>query len=230
MITLRLTLIVLVFPLLLTAQKSKEVGGFIGISQYQGDLAPSPIAASETNLAISGIYRYFFNSKFAIKGSVSWAQISGSDRNKENFVLGDRDWSMRGSIYELALHSEWNILGTDRYDENGLFTRKYTPFVSIGIGGAFTDKNLMVPPADRGKIPEPNDISTFFVIPISVGLRLDLTKDFVITAEFSTRASFSDYLDGVSINGNRDTNDWYFFAGIGLVYVLEDLIGAKGGN
>lgn len=225
--TLKLTLFVLALPLLLAAQKSKEIGGFVGISQYQGDLSPSPIAANESKLALSGVYRYLFNSKFGIKGTVSWAQISGADKNKENYIRSERDWSMRSNIFELAVHSEWNFFGTERYNSTGLFNRQYTPFISLGLGAAFTNRTLTVPSEDRRKIPEPEDVTTFLVVPITAGLRLDVTQDFVVTAEFGTRATFSDYIDGVSLNGRKDTNDWYFFAGIGFVYVLEELIGGR---
>lgn len=225
--TWKLTFFLLALPLLLSAQKSKEIGGFVGISQYQGDLAPSPIAANESRLALSGVYRYLFNSKFGIKGTVSWAQISGDDENRKAFVKTERDWSMRGTIFELAVHSEWNFFGTDRYNGTGLFNRQYTPFISVGLGGAFTNRTLMVPNEDRRKIPEPNDVTTFLVVPLTAGLRLDIAQDFVLSAEFSTRVTFSDYIDGVSINGRKDTNDWYFFAGIGFVYILEELVGGK---
>ncbi len=214
----------------LTAQKSTEAGIFVGIAQYQGDLSPTPIAASETNLALGGLYRYLLNSNLAIKGTVTWGKISGNDRNRESFRPGQREWSMENSIIELAMHSEWNFFGTNRYSGSGLFVPRYNPFVSVGLGAAFTNLRLQMPAEDRSKIPEPDAISTFLVVPISAGMRFDISPDFLVTAEFGTRATFSDYIDGISYNGNPNKNDWYFFAGISLIYVLDELVGGKSGR
>lgn len=220
-------LIILLFPFSLSAQSNVEAGIFLGIANYQGDLSPSPIAASETKPALGGLYRYMFTSKFAVKGSVIWGMISGRDKNIPNFDLAERNWSMRSNIFELAVHGEWHPFGALRYNNTGLFDRQYSPFISIGIGGAFTDPKLVVPAEDRFKIPEPNATSTFLVLPVSAGLRLDLTEDFLLGLDFGTRITFSDYLDGVSLNGNNQKNDWYFFAGISILYVIEEKVGGK---
>lgn len=229
--TLKLTgLLLCLFSTLLSAQKSTEMGIFAGVSQYQGDLAPSPVAASETNLALGGVYRYMLNSNLGIKGTVTWGKISGDDQNRQDFRPGQRNWQMESNVFELAVHSEWNFFGTGRYGNTGLLSRSYSPFVSLGLGVALTNVDLVVPSDDRGKIPEPNAASTFLVLPISAGLRLDITEDFVLTAEFGSRVTFSDQLDGVSINGNPKKDDWYFFTGISFIYVLDELVGGKSGR
>jgi len=225
------TLILLFFlPMLTFAQKGTEAGVFIGIAQYQGDLAPSPFAVSETNLALGGLYRYMINSNLAFRGTFTWGRISGDDRNRETYEPSERTWKMENRILEMAVHAEWIFFGTDRYSNTGLHKRKFSPYVALGLGGSFTNAELEVPAEDRAKIPESDATSTFLVVPISAGLRLDITQDFLINAEFGTRATFSDYIDGVSQNGNPDKGDWYFFAGISLVYVLDELVGGKAGR
>lgn len=225
------TLILLfLFPMLTFAQKGTEVGAFVGIAQYQGDLAPFPVAASETNLALGGLYRYLFSSNLALRGTFTWGQISGDDRNRDSFRPGQREWVMKNNIMEMAVHAEWIFFGSDRYSNTGLHERQYSPFVALGLGASFTNARLEVPTEDRSKIPESEATSTFLVVPISAGLRLDITQDFLLSAEFGTRATFSDYIDGVSQNGNPDKGDWYFFAGISLVYVLDELVGSKAGR
>ncbi|MDX1939294.1 MAG: DUF6089 family protein [Saprospiraceae bacterium] len=228
--TLKLTSILFILPFLLSAQRSKEIGAFVGVSQYQGDLAPSPVAANETQPAIGGAYRYLFNSNFGIRGTVTWGKYSGNDRNRPNYQEGDRDWSVKGSMVELAVHSEWNFFGTNRYGNTGLYSRQYSPFFSVGLGVSMANMDLFVPSDDRNKIPEPDAVSTFLAVPITVGLRLDLMQDFVLTAEFGSRAIFSDYLDGISANGNPKANDWYFFAGISVFYILDEVVGSRLGR
>lgn len=226
-LTLKLLLCLQLCTTILFSQRSKEAGIFLGVSNYQGELAPSPIAASETRLAIGGIYRLLYEKHVAVKASATWTRLSGSDRNRPDFYQGDRDWKMKNSLIELAVHAEWHPFSTNRYDENGLFKRQYSPFLSLGLGAVFSDIDLDVPSDERYKIPEPKAITTFLVVPISAGIRFDITEDFLLAAEFGSRATFSDYLDGISENGNSKTNDWYFFAGVSFIFVLEEKVGGK---
>lgn len=227
---LRLLLCLQLLYISLFAQSGKEAGIFLGVSNYQGELSPSPIAASETNLAVGGVYRLLFADNFAVRTTASWTRLSGSDRNRPNFYAGDRDWKMTNSLIEMAVHAEWHPLSTARYSSSGLYQRQYSPFLSLGLGAVFSNVNMDVPSDDRYKIPEPKATNTFLVIPITAGIRLDLTEDLLITAEFGSRACFSDYLDGISINGNSKTKDWYFFAGVSFIYVLEEIVGSKAGR
>ncbi len=220
----------LLFSLFLNAQRSTEGGIFLGVAYYQGDLAPSPIAASEARPAVGGIYRFLFGEHFALKGSATWAKLSGKDDNRPSFVAGERNWTMRSTILELGVHPEWHFFASDRYGTTGLYSRKYSPFISVGLGAAFTKINLDVPTEDRFKIPESKAKSTFLVIPITAGVRFDITEDWLIAAEFGTRCTFSDYIDGVSLNGNSKKDDWYFFTGISVVYLIQEIVGSKIGN
>lgn len=228
--TLKLSLLAaLLLPfILLSAQLDTEGGIFLGVANYQGDLAPSPIAASEIRPAVGGIYRYWFTPHLAVRGTVTWAKLSADDRNRSNFTPGTRDWSMRGSLLELAVHPEWHFFEKARYGSTGLINRQYSPYVSVGLGAAFSNVKLQVPPDDRFKIPEVDAKKTFIVVPISIGMRFDINEDFLISAEFGTRCTFSDYIDGVSINGNPKKDDWYFFTGLSFVYVIEEIVGSKG--
>ena len=226
----RLCLLCLLWPALVSAQRSVEAGLFAGIAQYQGDLAPSPFAFSESNLAIGGVYRYFFDSRFAMKGTVNYGRITGDDRNRPNYRPGSRTWQMENNIFEMAVHTEWIPFAKPRYGSTGLFKGSFSPYVSVGLGAAFTNPKLTIPTEDRRRQLEPKATTTFLVVPITGGFRFDITEDFTIAAEFGTRATFSDYIDGVSINGNPKTNDWYIFTGISLIYVIEELVGGKAGR
>lgn len=213
--------------LLLYGQLETEGGLFIGAAVYQGDLSPSPFAASEARPTLGGVYRYWFTPHFALRGTATWARISGDDRNRVDFQPGTREWSMTNTLLELALHSEWHFFEKDRYSNTGLINRQYSPFISFGLGGTFTNLKLKVPPDDRLKIPEPEAKKTFIVLPISIGMRFDVNEDFLISAEFGTRCTFSDYIDGVSLNGNPKKDDWYFFTGLSFVYVIDEIVGGK---
>lgn len=223
----RLLLCLQFFVLILFAQRSREAGIFLGFSNYQGDLAPSPFAASEMRPAIGGVYRFLFTDHLALRATATVTQLSGADQNRPGYQLNERNWEMHNNLIELAVHPEWHFFPNARYGNTGLHHRQYSPFVSLGLGAVFGRVQLKVPSDDRSKIPETEANSTYLVIPISAGIRFDVSQDFLITAEFGSRATFSDYLDGVSINGNSKTKDWYFFAGLSFVYVIEEIVGGK---
>jgi hypothetical protein len=218
----------LLFTLSLSAQRSTEGGLFVGMANYQGDLAPSPAAIDQSKLALGGLYRYMMTDHIGIKGSVTWGRIAGDDRNRPGYNPRQRTWTMTNSILEMAVHGEWFMFGTSRYGNTGLHLRQYSPFFSVGIGAAFTNPKVRVPAEDRAKLPEPGATSTFLVVPLTGGLRLDILDDFLVTLEFGSRITFSDYLDGVSKNGRSNTNDWYMFGGISFIYIISESVGGKG--
>lgn len=216
-----ITLLILPFSAL--SQRSSEAGLFIGVSNYMGDLAPAPLAANETNLAFGGHYRYMLNPKTGVKGSVSYAKLSGSDAN---IPLADprpgvRRWEMETGLLEAALQMEWHPLGSSRFNNAGVYQRQLSPFIGAGLGLAFGDAEVKVPEDDQARFPEADDKSAFIVFPVTLGIRFDLSESLILTGEFSVRGTFTDYLDGISQSGNPDANDHYMFGGVSILYLIE---------
>ncbi|MCB0571917.1 MAG: hypothetical protein KDC66_19250 [Phaeodactylibacter sp.] len=209
--------------LFLNAQRSSEAGIFIGASNYMGDLSPSPLAANETHLAFGGHYRYMAGPKLGLKGSVSFGKISGSDSNipLEDPTQGARRWDMEAGLMEVALQAEWHFLGTPRYNNAGLYTRQASPFLSAGLGLAFAEAKITTADGDKVRFPEPDDKSAFIVLPLSAGVRFDITESILLAGEFGVRATFSDYLDGLSEYANPKHNDYYLFGGITILYLID---------
>jgi hypothetical protein len=202
----------------LLAQRSSEAGAFIGVSNYMGDFAPSPIAANETNLAFGGHYRYFINPQIGLKGSVTFAKISGDYQNIPQATL---ERKMEASLLEIGIQGEWHFLATPRFNNAGLYARQASPFIGVGLAAAFGDSEVIAPNNDKTRFPEADDKSAFIVFPITLGMRFDIAEYLILTGEFGLRATVTDYLDGVSMSGNPDTNDHYFFGGISVLYLIE---------
>ena len=59
------------------------------------------------------------------------------------------------------------------------------------------------------------------VMPIGVGLKMDVSKKMQIGLEAGLRMPFTDYLDGISQAGNPDGNDTYFMSGLSLIYMMK---------
>lgn len=201
------------------SQKSSDAGIFIGLSNYMGDFSDGPIVLSESNFAIGGVYRYFLNPQMAIKGSILFGQISGDYDNKDNYIGETKQFE--SNLLEFSANFEWHPWGTARTNDKGDFLKQISPYGFIGLGIAFADANLNVSGNEKSNFPEANDSSTFFALPIGLGLRYDLSSQFILSGDLGFRPVFSDHLDGVSENGKRDTNDWYIFGGLTLSYALQ---------
>ncbi|HMQ48211.1 MAG TPA: DUF6089 family protein [Saprospiraceae bacterium] len=215
-------------PSLILAQTSTEAGLFIGASNYMGDLSPSPVAANETHLAVGGQYRQMFTPNFGVRGTVSMSKISGDDANVPKAVPNEnnRRWSMEAGLFEVALHAEWHPMSQPRFNNAGLYSRQFSPFVGLGLGLAFAEAEVKTTDEkDRLKFPENGARSSYFVTPITFGIRFDVTENWMISGEFGVRPTFSDYLDGVSENGISENKDWYLQGGITVLYLIQADLG-----
>lgn len=227
-----LLIIALAMPFDTFAQSSTEAGVFIGVANYMGDLAPTPLAANETRVAFGGQLRRMLNPKTGLKGSVTLGKLTGDDINipmTESTASGRR-WEMSTGILEAALQVEWHPLGGPRFNNAGVYERQISPFLGAGFGLTFTNAKVKVPADDKTRFPEADNKSAIIVFPLTLGIRFDVTESLIVTGEFSVRGTFSDYLDGVSQNGNPDANDHYMFGGISFLYLIEADYGPSPGN
>lgn len=204
------------------SQKYAELGGFFGVANYQGDLANKPIEFRETKYSFGGFVKYHYSNKVHFRGQLYYARISGDDIHGEN---KNRDWRFATNMAEASIQMEYLPFGKYRFNRVGLFRPQINPFLTIGIGSAFAiNKNLEYESGKEPDIPFPEegDKNNFLVIPIGAGIRFDFTQWTTLAGEAGWRYAQSDYLDGVSINGNPGKKDWYFFLGFTLsTYIGE---------
>ncbi len=212
----RLTLFfICCMPAALFSQQKMEFGFFGGFANYQGDLVQDPIALSETKLSYGGFMRYHLKNKVKLRGNFLYGFISGSDANNADNGLKSRGWSFQSNILEASFVGEYHPFGKSRVGNTGIFAHQISPYVGLGIGMAtFTPAVKVTNSADNDLFPEQYEKTMSASIPILVGVRADLLENFSFGAEIGWRATFNDYLDGVSKNGNPHKNDWYVMAGV----------------
>ena len=98
------------------------------------------------------------------------------------------------------------------------------PYVFLGLGGTYFDpkaevegenQSLRKSAEDRG---EKQWTPIALVIPFGAGVRMAMGYTFDFSLEGGFRYTTTDYLDGVSQNGNPDSNDiyWIMAAKIGM--------------
>lgn len=202
------------------AQRATEAGIFLGASNYQGEFSPSFLFLKETRPAFGVLYNRFLDPNWCISGGLSFGRISGSDAHLSPETQRYRNWSFRAGLLELAANVQYHPWGKPRLNAAGLFFPRLSPYVASGIGVAFAEAKISSLSTQNTVSPESDDKNTFFSIPMTLGLRFVCSDRLTLIGEFSQRAVFSDYLDGVSQRGNPETKDWYSRFGLGLTYTL----------
>jgi hypothetical protein len=203
-----------------------ETGFLLGLTNYSGDLAESSIELSETQPGYGLYFRYHFSKHFAAKAHIYSGSISGDDANSP--TLSYRNLRFSTSIIEFGTVAEWHILGKERYSNTGIHNFFITPYLFGGLGYTFADTKAEYygdpssEYAPQYPLPEEGLRDKFLLIPIGFGVRADILDRLVIGAEFGFRPVFSDDLDGIRQNGNPNKDDWYYFTGLTISFILSD--------
>ncbi len=192
-----------------------EVGLMAGGSNFIGDVG-STSYISPNDIALGVIGKWNRSKRHAFRASFLYASLSADD-SKGDDRRQERGLRFDSSVKELSLGMEFNFWDWFLYDGESQFT----PYLYSGIT-AFNYGALA--------INANNEIEAYsdkwsFAIPMILGIKKTLGRDFVIGAEIGARYTFSDNLDGSNPDdrfgtgfGNLNNNDWYMFTGITLSY------------
>jgi outer membrane protein OmpA-like peptidoglycan-associated protein/opacity protein-like surface antigen len=203
-----------------------ELGGFIGASQYQGDLQKADL--KELNLANGLFVRYHINDNIALRGGFSYGKLTGDDRNYTDEVGRlARGFNFKSPARELALLVEYDILGKKRYTnlDKGKFNKIISPYLFAGAGfvnispevefsKATTNANKLDIASDEAKKTKKGN----FTMPLGLGFKMDISKFWTVGLEAGLRLTFSDYIDGVSLSADPKKKDTYAMGGLVLSY------------
>ncbi|PLX10830.1 MAG: hypothetical protein C0594_04300 [Marinilabiliales bacterium] len=203
--------VVFMNPVVAQKRNRIDVGPFLGVNYYMGELnlskqflSPGPVAG----LA----FRFPLNKRYAIRGNLVNATISADDYNSDYSFQRARNHQLKTNLTELSFLAEFNYLnyieGSDR--------EYFSPFVSAGLAGYYSTGNN-----------SPLGIA----IPFGLGIKYNLTEKLNFSLEWIFRKTFSDNLDmlaGKSLSdleikqtafGNN--KDWYCFAAAVITYKFK---------
>lgn len=191
MTVMRKTLMILMLaPALLTnaihaqddTEYRMEIGAATGISFYMGDA--NRTFYRNSNFMAGIVARYIFNPRFAIKGDLTMAGISGSTVNIKDRTFPEEITFSR-KIIDFGVQFEGNFLayGTTTYND----CHRLVPYYLVGIGLTYAPK------------PANNDFAANF--PIGIGLKYKLAERLNLGIEWTMRFSTSDRLDVTSQAG-----------------------------
>lgn len=203
-----------------------ETGVMGGLIQYSGDVADKRFELKETHAGYGAFFRYHLSEKFGLKANIYGGVISGKDVNSPRPLIKRRNFVFATSILEIGLVGEWYILGQPHMI-SGFHNPHFSPFVFGGIAGTFTNNDAQYYGSDEDRnrflkvpLPEEGIAMQFICVPLGGGIRYDLNDRIIVGAEAGARLMFSDGIDGISANGNPERNDWYYFGGATISYII----------
>lgn len=200
----QILIFILCLPLTVFAQEDLSLGFSVGISNYQGDLTPTPFSnIRKSNIAAGGYLRIQHNDFFNTRLNLLYGKIEAADADGGPGKAG-RNLSFWSTIWEASLIEEVNLIGFHAGSK-----RFFSPYVFGGVAlfhynpktEYFGQTVELQPLGTEGQgIPGfAGEYSLFQVaIPIGAGLKLGLGKDATFSVELGGRKLFTDYLDDVS--------------------------------
>ena len=114
------------------SQKGFEVGGWLGVGHYFGDLN-STYSLKRPGAAGGLIGRYNFNNRISVRLSANYGRVSAYDSDSDNSFQQSRNLSFRSDILEGLGQLEFNFLPYVHGSEDQFFT----PYLFGGFGFSY---------------------------------------------------------------------------------------------
>ena len=193
-----------------------EIGFFAGGSNYVGDIGRTHYLYPN-QLAGGLIYKWNWNPRMALRGTLSILPIAGDDKDASTDFQQERGYQFNNTINEFAVGLEYNFYEYEISSPG----KSATPYILVELA-SFQYKSVAAIAAN-GKISYTN--KTSYAIPFGVGYKSKLSGAFAFAIEAKVRYTFEDDLDYTTgrfpaLDFGSNGNDWYAFTGISLVYTF----------
>jgi len=192
----------------------------IGASNFLGELGGADRIGSHnikgirdldfnaTRPAIEIGYRRFFSPNIAVKAGFVYGQVSGDDALTDEIYRKNRNLHFKSPIAELSIQLDYfpfrEYFG-HIYRSNGVVGKRVnhlSPYLFGGIGGFWFNPKAKYQGswvALRPLQTEGVDYSKFSIaLPVGMGLKYAIDKQWSIGLEVGLRYTFTDYIDDVS--------------------------------
>jgi len=169
--------------------------------------------------------------------NLNFFQINADDTKAESLGRRRRKLYAQGNIINFSSGFEYNFVPRNPFLPLRSLHR-ITPYFFTGIGiatyyGEFERKTLKVNDQNRKYIYNGTNLN----IPLIVGVKYKAARHFIISIESGAYYFFTDNLDGtaayfhrinhnpnlISSTTNLNSNDWYTFSSIGLIFTFGEL-------
>jgi opacity protein-like surface antigen len=183
------------------AQKGWEAGGWLGASNYFGDLNTT-YSLKRASLAGGVVARFNFNDRLCVKMSGNYGSISADDKNSENVFEQSRNLHFKSNLIDGAAQLEFNFLPYNYFDRSQWFS----PYLFAGfnvfnfnpkaeLDGKWYNLRTL---GTEGQFKGEEYYTTQMGLVYGGGLKIAISETWAINIELSARKLFTDYLDDVS--------------------------------
>jgi hypothetical protein len=188
------------------AQKTFEVGAFLGCSFYIGDLNPDGFFNQFTRFAGGGVVRYNLNNRLAARLNLFFGTLTADDSQSPSESQRERNLDFKSPVDELSAQMEFNFL---EY-EMGNPKHSFTPYIFAGFGafkmnpkGLLGDSWVPLQPlGTEGQGTSANPTPPYHLIqpciPFGVGVKTNFSKGLGLSIEWGMRKTFTGYIDDVN--------------------------------
>ncbi len=204
-----------------------EIGVMGGGSKYIGDIGKEDYF-TPSNAGGGLLFKNTINPWMYMRIGFSYLKLTGDDAESSSAGRKMRNYAFSSNVIEMSMGIEYNFLPRNPFKKTPKYDR-FTPYMFSGISminysGSITNKTNLT--ADF------NGLS--WGIPMVLGIKYKLSEHFLFAFESGARYTFTDDLDGTSKNSkayafnfrgttNINSNDWYTFTSIGIIYTFGDL-------
>lgn len=198
-----------------------EVGVFAGGSNFIGDVGSTTYIAPDSP-ALGIILKWNRSPRHSWRVSLIYSDLVGKDSKSDDPRRKARNYSFDSNLLEISAGMEYTFWDFDLHT-SGL---KVAPYMYSGIsvanhGNYFFDST--------GNYTAEDTKSWALGIPMTLGVKSNITNHLILAFEVGARYTFSDELDGSVPDaeglaplsfGNINSNDWYVFTGFTLTYTF----------
>jgi hypothetical protein len=221
-----LFLAILVIPLISKSQQWKKTRKEIlfgsGAANLLGDLGGADqigthlmkdLEISLTRPLVAGGYRYKISPTMAVKGFGGWARLTGNDLLTAEPARNNRNLSFRTNIFTASAQFEYSVIEEKVKSRYSRRSKKFPLNIYFfgGLGFFYFNPEAQYYDGKWYKLKplntegqglegsEGRDYSLFqFCVPLGVGFKYPITREWSIGLEYSITKTFTDYIDDVS--------------------------------
>lgn len=181
-----------------------HIGGFLGISNYSGDLAQQRVDMKYTRPALGLMVKRDINRYLTLRAGLNWGHIAGADSTNESKDLLRRNLSFRSVIWDGHFIAEFNFLdiyekGFTPYVFGGIALFQFYPTTKDSLGNSVPLRRLSTEGQNLAEYPDRRQYALHqFALPFGAGIKVMLNDTWTLGLEIGFRKTFTDYLDDVS--------------------------------
>ena len=203
-----------------TQAQINELGVFVGGSNFIGDVGATTFINPNAS-TVGLIYKWNKTPRHSWRITYIQSNLESNDIDSEELRRINRGFSFQNTIKEISGGIEFNFFDFNIYNP---LERKITPYVFTGLSLSFYDSLFY-----KFGLAEFDSKQKTLALPIILGVKSNLTSNFVLGLEIGARYTFADDIDGSLPRndswqpiqfGNQNNNDWYVFSGITLTYTF----------